>query len=96
MRAALAAGIAVSAVPGANAAVMAVTLSGLPPHPYYFHGFLPPKQSARRAVLERLRAAEQAGFSATSVFYESPHRAGETLADMALVFGDRPAGTGAN
>jgi 16S rRNA (cytidine1402-2'-O)-methyltransferase len=91
VRAALAQGVAVSAVPGANAAVMAITLSGLPPHPFYFHGFLPPKQAARRAVLARLRAAEQAGFSATLVFYESPHRAGETLADMAEVFGDRPA-----
>jgi 16S rRNA (cytidine1402-2'-O)-methyltransferase len=91
VRAALAAGVAVTAVPGANAAVMALTLSGLPPHPYYFHGFLPPKQAARRAALGRLRAAEQAGFSATLVFYESPHRAGETLADMADAFGDRPA-----
>jgi len=91
VRAALAEGVAVSAVPGANAALMAITLSGLPPHPFFFHGFLPPKQAARRAMLARLRAAEQAGFSATLVFYESPHRAGETLADMAAVFGDRPA-----
>jgi 16S rRNA (cytidine1402-2'-O)-methyltransferase len=91
VRAAVAEGLAVSAVPGANAAVMALTLSGLPPHPYLFHGFLPPRQAARLAVLRRLRAAEQAGFSATLVFYESPQRAGETLADLAKVFGTRPA-----
>jgi 16S rRNA (cytidine1402-2'-O)-methyltransferase len=91
VRAALDAGVAVTAVPGASAAIMALTLSGLPPHPNYFHGFLPPRQAARRAALARLRAAEQAGFSATLVFYESPHRAGETLADMVAVFGDRPA-----
>lgn len=91
VRTALDAGVPVTAVPGANAAVMALTLSGLPPHPNYFHGFLPPRQAARRAVLARLRDAEQAGLSATLVFYESPHRTGETLADMASVFGDRPA-----
>ena len=64
---------------------------GLPPHPYYFHGFLPPRQAARLAVLRQLRGAEQAGFNATLAFYESPHRAGETLADMASIFGARPA-----
>jgi 16S rRNA (cytidine1402-2'-O)-methyltransferase len=91
VRAAIAAGVAVTAVPGANAAVMALTLSGLPPHPYLFLGFLPGKQAARLAVLSRLRAAEMAGLSATLVLYESPHRAGACLADMACVFGARPA-----
>ncbi len=92
VRAAIDAGLAVSAVPGANAAVMALTLSGLPPHPFLFLGFLPPKQAARVAVLSRLRGAEVAGLSATLVVYESPHRAGACLADMAGVFGAaRPA-----
>jgi 16S rRNA (cytidine1402-2'-O)-methyltransferase len=91
VRAALEAGVAVTAAPGANAAVMALTLSGLPPHPFLFMGFLPPKRAARVAALGRLRAAELAGLSATLLFYESPHRAGETLADMAGVFGPRPA-----
>ena len=91
VRAALETGLPVSAVPGANAAIMALTLSGLPPHPNYFHGFLPPRHAARRAALARVREAEQVGLSATLVFYESPHRTGETLADMASVFGDRPA-----
>jgi 16S rRNA (cytidine1402-2'-O)-methyltransferase len=91
VRAAIAEGLPVTAIPGANAAVMALTLSGLPPHPHLFQGFLPPKQAARRTVLARLRAAEQAGLSATLIFYEAPHRAAETLADMAEIFGPRPA-----
>jgi 16S rRNA (cytidine1402-2'-O)-methyltransferase len=91
VRAAIEAGVAVSAAPGANAAVMALTLSGLPPHPFLFMGFLPTRQAARTAALGRLRAAELSGLSATMVFYESPHRAGEALADMAAAFGDRPA-----
>ncbi len=91
VRAAIEAGLPVTAAPGANAAVMALTLSGLPPHPYLFLGFLPPKRAARLAALQRLRAAEQAGLSATLVLYESPHRAGECLADMAATFGPRPA-----
>ncbi len=91
VRAALAAGAHVTAAPGANAAVMALTLSGLPPHPYLFIGFPPPKGAARQAAFARLRAAERAGLGATLVMYESPHRAGETLADLAACFGDRPA-----
>jgi 16S rRNA (cytidine1402-2'-O)-methyltransferase len=70
---------------------MALTLSGLPPHPYLFEGFLPPKQAARRAALSRLRTIEQAGLAATLIFYEAPHRAAETLADMSDIFGPRPA-----
>ncbi|MFC3124867.1 16S rRNA (cytidine(1402)-2'-O)-methyltransferase [Pseudoroseomonas globiformis] len=91
VRAAIAAGIEVSAVPGPNAAVMALTLSGLPPHPFLFHGFLPPRAAARAAELGRLRAAEQAGLSATLIFYEAPHRLAECLAQMAEVLGPRPA-----
>ncbi len=60
VRAAIAAGLPVTAVPGPNAAVMALTLSGLPPHPFLFHGFLPVKPGARAAELQRLRAAERA------------------------------------
>ncbi len=91
VRAAVAAGHRVSAMPGANAATMALVLSGLPPQPYLFLGFAAPKQAARRAGFARLRAAERAGLSATLVFYEAPHRLAETLADMAQDFGDRPA-----
>ncbi|ONG47872.1 16S rRNA (cytidine(1402)-2'-O)-methyltransferase [Pseudoroseomonas deserti] len=92
VRAAIAEGITVSAVPGPNASVMALTLSGLPPHPHLFHGFLPPRDAARAAELARFRAMERAGLSATLIFYEAPHRLGDTLAGMAEVLGpERPA-----
>ncbi len=91
VRAALAAGLPVGAVPGANAALTALVLSGLPPHPFLFAGFLPPRQSARRTELGRLRAAELAGLQATLIWHEAPHRLAEALADMAAVFGERPA-----
>jgi 16S rRNA (cytidine1402-2'-O)-methyltransferase len=89
VRAAIAAGLRVSAVPGANAAVMALILSGLPPCPFLFAGFPPPKAAARRAAFGRLREAEQAGLRATLIFYEAPHRLAECLADLHAVFGDR-------
>ena len=92
VRAAIDAGLAVSAVPGPNAAVMALSLSGLPPHPFLFLGFLPAKGGPRAAELARLRGIEKAGLSATLVFYEAPHRLAETLAAMAEALGaDRPA-----
>ncbi|WP_408941721.1 16S rRNA (cytidine(1402)-2'-O)-methyltransferase [Roseomonas sp. SXEYE001] len=90
-RAAMEAGIFVSAVPGPNAAVMALTLSGLPPQPFLFMGFLPPKAVARAEAISRLRAAEGAGLSATLIFFEAPHRLAECLAALAEGFGDRPA-----
>lgn len=91
VRAAIAAGHHIEAMPGANAATTALVLSGLPPHPYLFLGFAPPRSAARRAGFARLRAAERAGLSATLIWYEAPHRLAETLADMAADFGDRPA-----
>jgi 16S rRNA (cytidine1402-2'-O)-methyltransferase len=91
VRAAIAAGIAVGAVPGANAGVTALVLSGLPPLPFLMLGFPPPRQAARRAGFGRIRAAERAGLSATLIWYEAPHRLAETLADMADAFGGRAA-----
>jgi len=91
VRAAIAEGLPVSAVPGANAAVMALVLSGLPPLPFLFLGFPPPRQAARRAGFGRLRAAERAGLSATLIWHEAPHRLAESLADMADAFPGRPA-----
>ena len=82
VRAAIAEGLAVGAVPGPNAAVMALTLSGLPPQPFLFLGFLPPRAGPRAAALAGLRAAERAGLSATLVLYEAPHRLPEMLADQ--------------
>lgn len=91
VRAALTAGLPVSAVPGPNAAVMALVLSGLPPQPFLFLGFPPPRSAARLAAFGRLRAAERAGLSATLLWHEAPHRLAESLADLAAQFGDRPA-----
>lgn len=91
VRAAIAEGFSVTGAPGANAAVMALTLSGLPPHPFLFLGFAPPRSAARLASFAGLRAAERAGLSATLIWYEAPHRLAETLADLAHAFGDRPA-----
>ncbi len=91
VRAALAEGVAVSGVPGPNAAVMALTLSGLPPQPFLFLGFPPPREAARRAAFSQLRAAERAGLTATLIWHEAPHRLADMLADLYHVFGDRPA-----
>ena len=91
VRAALAAGLPVSAVPGPNAVVMALVLSGLPPQPFLFLGFPPPRSAARLAAFGKLRAAERAGLSATLLWHEAPHRLAESLVDLAAQFGDRPA-----
>jgi 16S rRNA (cytidine1402-2'-O)-methyltransferase len=92
VRAAIAAGLPVGAAPGANAAILALVLSGLPPLPFLVHGFLPPRQAARRAVLGKLRATERAGLTATLIWHEAPHRLAEALADLAEALGpERPA-----
>jgi 16S rRNA (cytidine1402-2'-O)-methyltransferase len=91
VRAAIDAGLPVTAIPGPNAAVTALILSGLPPLPFMFLGFPPAKQAARRATFSGLRAAERAGLRSTFVWHEAPHRLIETLADLLLVFGDRRA-----
>ncbi len=91
VRAAIEAGLRVSGVPGPSAAVLALTLSGLPPQPFLFTGFLPPKSGARRGAMAGLRGAELAGLSATHIFYEAPHRLAAFLADAAAAFGPRPA-----
>jgi 16S rRNA (cytidine1402-2'-O)-methyltransferase len=80
--AARAAGHAVVAVPGACAAIAALSVSGLPTDRFVFEGFLPAKSAARRERLQML-ATE----SRTLVFYEAPHRIAEALADLAAVFG---------
>ena len=80
--AAIAAGVAVYPVPGANAAVAALIASGLRMERFTFHGFLPAKEGARRTALEALPRD-----GAVQVFYEAPHRIVETLRDLAGVFG---------
>jgi 16S rRNA (cytidine1402-2'-O)-methyltransferase len=76
---------------GANAAVTALVLSGLPPQPFLFLGFPPPRAAARRAAFGQLRAAERAGLAATLIWHEAPHRLVETLEDVGAAFGDRAA-----
>jgi 16S rRNA (cytidine1402-2'-O)-methyltransferase len=91
VRAAIAADLPVTSVPGPNAAVTALILSGLPPLPFMFLGFPPSKHAARRTAFSGLRAAERAGLSSTLVWHEAPHRLLETLRDALDVFGDRSA-----
>ncbi len=94
VRAVLAEGLPIGAVPGANAALLALTLSGLPPQPFLFLGFPPPRSAARLAAFAGLRAAERAGLAATLVWYEAPHRLAETLDDLCQAFGERPSAVG--
>jgi len=89
VRAAIGSGISVTAVPGPAAAVMALILSGLPPLPFMFLGFPPPKKAARRGSFSELRAAERSGLRATLIWHEAPHRLLETLIDLRDAFGDR-------
>lgn len=82
VRAAREADIAVRTVPGACAAVAALSIAGIPSDRFLFEGFLPAKAAARRARLRELVSE-----SRTLVFYESAHRIAECCADARGVFG---------
>ena len=87
VRAARAAGVRVSPVPGACAAIAALSVAGLASDRFVFEGFLPAKGAARRERLARLASEPR-----TLMFYESAHRIEESLVDMVGAFGDaRPA-----
>src|SRR3954447_9424099 len=86
VRAATEAGHAVTAAPGPSAALMALTVAGLPMDRFFFEGFLPPKEAARRA-----RIAELARISATLALFESGPRLAGTLSDLAAGLGSREA-----
>ncbi|HEY1259048.1 MAG TPA: 16S rRNA (cytidine(1402)-2'-O)-methyltransferase [Stellaceae bacterium] len=86
VRAALAEGLPVTAVPGPSSALTALILSGLPPDVFLFAGFLPPRSPARRRALRNW-----ASLAATLIFCEGPSRLAAALADMAEILGDRPA-----
>jgi 16S rRNA (cytidine1402-2'-O)-methyltransferase len=77
------AGFRVIPIPGASAAVAALSASGLTAQHFLFYGFLPNKSGARRTVLESLIEHPY-----TLVFYEAPHRILESVADLQAVFGD--------
>ena len=85
---AIRAGIPVTPIPGANAALSALVASGLPCTEFHFLGFLPEKAGARRTRLEELRKESARAESArTLIFYEAPHRILETLSDIEATFG---------
>lgn len=81
-----AAGHPVMALPGASSVLTALTLAALPTDRFFFEGFLPSKQGARRH-----RIAELARIPATLVMFESGHRVQETLADLATAMAGRDA-----
>jgi 16S rRNA (cytidine1402-2'-O)-methyltransferase len=86
VREAIAAGHRVHALPGPSAVLAALVGAGLPTDRFIFEGFLPTKASTREA-----RLAELARHPATLVIFESPRRLAATLAELASVFGARPA-----
>ena len=87
VRRAVAAGISVTPLPGANAALSALICAGLPLEGFTFVGFLPRKEKKRREVLARVAASP-----ATLIFYEAPHHLKDTLkALVAALGGARPA-----
>jgi 16S rRNA (cytidine1402-2'-O)-methyltransferase len=90
VREAIAAGVPVIPIPGANAAVSALVASGLPTDDFHFLGFLPEKAGARRTRLEELATGAQADPRSTLrtlIFYEAPHRILETLSDIESIWG---------
>lgn len=84
VKAALAAGFRVEAIPGPCALVAALTASGLPTDEFHFIGFLPHKSGQRRKQLERLKT-----FSGTLILYESPYRIEKVLTELNEIFPER-------
>ena len=78
-----AAGLTVIPIPGANAAVTALSAAGFNTPHFLFYGFLPAKGGERRTALQSLLALPY-----TLVFYEAPHRVADTIADLVTVFGE--------
>jgi 16S rRNA (cytidine1402-2'-O)-methyltransferase len=83
VRAAIDAGVPVTSVPGPSAVTTALAVSGLPVDRFCFEGFLPRKAGERRSLLTGLADERR-----TMVFFESPHRLADALADAAAAFGD--------
>ncbi len=78
--------IPVDVLPGPNAALTALVLSGISAEHFAFHGFLPTSTGVRKRILEELATLQQ-----TQIFYEAPHRLVATLKGLSEYFGDRPA-----
>ena len=81
--AAMSAGIKVVPIPGASAAIAALSAAGLPSDRFIFEGFLPAKQQGRTKQLQALKEE-----SRTLIFYEAPHRLLASLQDMQAIMGD--------
>lgn len=77
-------GYNVIAIPGVTACVAALIVSGLPPQPFMFYGFLNSKSTKRKKELEELK-----GIKSTIIFYEAPHRLQEMLQDLLQILGNR-------
>jgi 16S rRNA (cytidine1402-2'-O)-methyltransferase len=77
-------GYNVVSIPGANALLSGLVVSGIPPHPFTFIGFLDHKEGKRKRQLTDLLEHKE-----TLVFYESPHRISKTVTNMYEVFGER-------
>jgi 16S rRNA (cytidine1402-2'-O)-methyltransferase len=86
VRAAVAAGVEVSVIPGPSAVLSALAVSGLPTDRFAFEGFLPRKQGDRRKMFAQLAREPR-----TMVFFESPHRILESLQDASLELGSERA-----
>jgi 16S rRNA (cytidine1402-2'-O)-methyltransferase len=84
IRAAIERGHPIVPLPGATAAIPALVASGLPTDSFIFLGFLPRKAGDRQRALEAVKADRR-----TLIFYEAPHRVGDTLADLLAVCGNR-------
>ncbi len=82
VQAAHAAGVMISPIVGASAAIAALSVAGLPSDRFSFIGFLPAKTHGRQKQLETLKSRTE-----TLIFYEAPHRIVASLEDMAVVFG---------
>lgn len=76
--------INIVSIPGANALLTALVVSGIPPQPFFFYGFLDSKEGKRKKELEKLKSIKE-----TMIFYESPHRFHKTIKNMYEVFGER-------
>jgi 16S rRNA (cytidine1402-2'-O)-methyltransferase len=77
---------AVTSLPGASSVLAALSIAGLPTDRFFFEGFLPPKQAARRK-----RIAELASVPATLILFETGPRIADALADLATGLGEREA-----
>src|SRR5215467_3621797 len=86
VQAAQSAGHTVTAVPGASAVLAALTASGLPTDRFFFEGFLPPREAARRERIDELK-----NIPGSLVFFETGPRIAAMLGDLAGRLGDRPA-----